>query len=502
MRINWRHPLANGLRFLYLPVTGLTFDLAKNRLPTGTSGTFTRSVFSPGVGSDHTSNRYVTYAAPGDIGNAFTIFSHQSGPTTIASSESPVDSDYNFGVRVFQFRTDGFIWFNTTGTPFFATPSALSSLQKTTGWTQSAKVGPSNTTGSCTVDGVRTTGDTTSGTIQSISSGPGIRIGASFVGGASQYFTGYIHLACIWGRVLSNSEELALHYDPYCFLEPDIAAPWFVGASGSYSMAAEAGSFTLTGNAAGTTASRLLTGGTGAFTLTGVNAGLTAARLLTGGTGAFTLTGNDAALSKAVTMTAETGAFTFTGMDVGFSRALALQAGVGEFDLTGNAARLDYSGAAQTGGGWVDPRVARKLIRQAKAYQRSIEERREDRERRENELLRTMERTYAEITGEPLPDDIEVVAERIAESPPVTPMDKVADAIAVYALVAPMRDETALAEAYEALDRALMQARLDTDDARILAMAQSQDAELLGLMKQGAEVVAQMLETTNAALRL
>jgi len=154
------------------------------------------------------------------------------------------------------------------------------------------------------------------------------------------------------------------------------------------------------------------------------------------------------------------------------------------------------------GGGWIDPATARKIMRQARAFQRAIDEKRADRDRRQSEILATLERTYHEITGEPLPESIEQVAEVIAESPPETPMQHVADAVAVYAAIAAIEDRTALDDAYEALDRALMRARNDAQVRRAIELAEAQELELLALMQEGAAVVSQMTETMSAALRL
>ena len=86
--------------------------------------------------------------------------------------------------------------------------------------------------------------------------------------------------------------------------------------AGSYTLTAEAGSFTLSGQAAGLVAARKLSADAGAFVLSGQTVALRADRLLTASQGAFTLTGQDADLiAPSYTLTADAGSFTLTGKD-------------------------------------------------------------------------------------------------------------------------------------------------------------------------------------------
>ena len=122
---------------------------------------------------------------------------------------------------------------------------------------------------------------------------------------------------------------------------------------GQASLTAEAGSFTLTGQAAGLRADRLLSAEAGSFTLSGQAAGLQAQRRMAAGTGAFDLTGQDAGLRVTRRMTAEAGSFTLSGQSATLVRALRLTAGTGAFSLIGQDAALNVAGsstlAAETG---------------------------------------------------------------------------------------------------------------------------------------------------------
>jgi hypothetical protein len=152
----------------------------------------------------------------------------------------------------------------------------------------------------------------------------------------------------------------------------------------TYSLTAETGQFTLTGNAAAFPVSRRITAATGAFTFTGNDAGLTFLPApternyilgglfptyvqetgtrdfilapayvdgtfpdavnnysITAATGTFTLTGNAAGLFAGYPMAAGAGAFVLTGNAAGLTTARKLTAETGAFSLTGNAASLN-----------------------------------------------------------------------------------------------------------------------------------------------------------------
>lgn len=111
-------------------------------------------------------------------------------------------------------------------------------------------------------------------------------------------------------------------------------------ASGSYTMTAGTGAFTLTGVAAGLTAQRKLTAATGSFALTGVAAGLYAGRKLVADVGAFTLTGVAAGLLAVRKLVAEAGSFVLTGIDAALNKGVRMTASVGAFALTGQDAGL------------------------------------------------------------------------------------------------------------------------------------------------------------------
>lgn len=119
-------------------------------------------------------------------------------------------------------------------------------------------------------------------------------------------------------------------------------------AGPTYTLTADHGSFTLTGQAANLVASRVITAEHGTFALSGQAAGLQASRKLVVDHGSFTLSGQNVALQAGRKLLADHGAFTLTGQDVGFTYTPAgatysLTAETGIFTLSGQAAALAAS---------------------------------------------------------------------------------------------------------------------------------------------------------------
>lgn len=154
-------------------------------------------------------------------------------------------------------------------------------------------------------------------------------------------YVGDVQGIIIHNKVLSQSQANALHNDPWQILKPANDLFYFTSAGGgaTYTLTAQAGSFTLTGANATLTATRNLTAQAGSFTLTGSNATLSKSYTLTANAGSFTLTGANATLTANRLLTAQQGSFTLTGADVNFTynsgATYTLTAQAGSFALTG-----------------------------------------------------------------------------------------------------------------------------------------------------------------------
>lgn len=126
-------------------------------------------------------------------------------------------------------------------------------------------------------------------------------------------------------------------------VEPSNAAQLsidYTAGGTAYSLTANSGSFTLTGQTAALKAARNVSAASGSFALTGQAATLKRGYPLSAAAGSFTLTGQTATLKATRTLTASSGAFTLTGQDAGLARGLKVAAGAGSYSLTGQAATL------------------------------------------------------------------------------------------------------------------------------------------------------------------
>lgn len=139
------------------------------------------------------------------------------------------------------------------------------------------------------------------------------------------------------------------------------------GGSGSYTLTATHGTFTLSGQAVTLTSTAPLTASNGVYTLSGQAVTLRRGRPMVATAGTYTLTGSDAAIDiqvavsagaytltgQAVTltytpagdpvMTASAGSLTLTGQAVGLRHGYALPSSAGSFAITGQAAALRHA---------------------------------------------------------------------------------------------------------------------------------------------------------------
>jgi hypothetical protein len=111
-------------------------------------------------------------------------------------------------------------------------------------------------------------------------------------------------------------------------------------ATGAFTLAADVGTLTVTGQAAGTNAASLLTADQGALALAGQAANTNAAAALAADFAALTLTGQAAGISAAALFPADFGALVVNGQAAGVNAAASLTAEAGALALAGQAAAL------------------------------------------------------------------------------------------------------------------------------------------------------------------
>jgi hypothetical protein len=108
----------------------------------------------------------------------------------------------------------------------------------------------------------------------------------------------------------------------------------------NYDLTADAGSYVITGTAAGLVAARRLVADPGSYSVTGADATLAKGVRLAADAGAFTVTGTAATLTVARRLTADAASYAVTGADAGLNVGRRLIADGGSYALSGAAADL------------------------------------------------------------------------------------------------------------------------------------------------------------------
>lgn len=113
-----------------------------------------------------------------------------------------------------------------------------------------------------------------------------------------------------------------------------------VASGGAFTLTADSGSYTLSGQAAGLVHNRVLTADPGSYTLAGQDAVLSRGRVLTADAGSYTLTGQAAALRADRVLVCAAGNYTLAGQAAGLTAGRALLADSGSYALAGQDAVL------------------------------------------------------------------------------------------------------------------------------------------------------------------
>lgn len=264
------------------------------------------------------------------------------------------------------------------------------------------------------------------------------------------------------------------------------------GAAIAYSLAAETGSFALTGNAATFTVTQA--SATGLFALTGIPTTFTVG--IAAETGSYALTGIDAPLIPAIVaatgefvltgystgadtpQTADTGSFALTGVDVGFT--ISLVAEPGSFALTGGDAAY-HIGQDQTltvlmprkvggGGQTISRKKIAKFIEDDRDRKRREAERIKANAEREARKEREAKERTARLAAEALRDRIDGIDRNAALNYAAAIQAGSGDVMANTQRLLAMAREAGAAREYAMKQAAIMdQMRDDEDVFSILA---------------------------------
>ena len=120
---------------------------------------------------------------------------------------------------------------------------------------------------------------------------------------------------------------------------------WALAYTVGYTVVANNGSYTYTGQAATLLKSRVLTADSGTYAVTGQTASLLQGFLLTADSGTYTTTGQTATVDYAAvtgyTLTADSGTYTVTGQTATLTQGFLLTADSGTYALTGQTATIE-----------------------------------------------------------------------------------------------------------------------------------------------------------------
>lgn len=125
----------------------------------------------------------------------------------------------------------------------------------------------------------------------------------------------------------------------------------YTPAGPTYTLPAAAGSFSMTGQAAGLRRQFRLLASAATFAMTGQAAGLRASRRLVAASATYALTGYAAALKKLRTLSAQAGSFAMTGNAATLRVSRKLVAGAGSFAMSGQATGLKVTRRLVAGAG-------------------------------------------------------------------------------------------------------------------------------------------------------
>lgn len=163
----------------------------------------------------------------------------------------------------------------------------------------------------------------------------------SLDGGCIQYST--------FTRGLSDAEARSLTLNPWQIFKPiprRIFAP-VATAGGLYTLTAQSGSYSVSGQQATLLRHRNITASAGTYNITGQSVNITyspttAVYTLTAQVGSYSITGRSATLLKSKLLSASSGSYSITGNSATISKNRLLTALSGSYTITGHSTTLTY----------------------------------------------------------------------------------------------------------------------------------------------------------------
>jgi hypothetical protein len=159
-----------------------------------------------------------------------------------------------------------------------------------------------------------------------------------------------VYLVVVWDRLLSEAEAKTVSENPWQIFKP-IPRRIFVPVSaggGIYTLNAQSGSYTTTGQSATLLKHRNLSASSGSYSVTGQSVNITysptaAVYTLIAQTGSYGITGRSAALLRHRSLSTTTGSYSVSGQSAGLFKNRVLTASSGSYSITGRSVTITYT---------------------------------------------------------------------------------------------------------------------------------------------------------------
>ena len=121
----------------------------------------------------------------------------------------------------------------------------------------------------------------------------------------------------------------------------------FQGATSTYTLDLQAGSYTYTGQSATIERDRVLTASAGSYTYTGQSVTILRKRYLDASAGSYVITGQDATILRNRVLSASVGSYLYTGQSSALSHGYVLVASPGSYTLDGQSVDITVAAASE-----------------------------------------------------------------------------------------------------------------------------------------------------------
>ena len=182
-------------------------------------------------------------------------------------------------------------------------------------------------------------------------------------GGGGSYCQMDLYEALVWaggGPSVGLLQDITGDPNGRLFKPRSIWVPVSAGGATGYTLTADAGAYTLSGQDATLLKTRVLTADAGSYAVGGQDASVLVGHKLTADAGAYSVAGQDATLTYvpvtpgSYTLTCDAGAYVLAGQDATLLRGRVVAADAGAYAISGADAELTFVGTPSSGVGGGD----------------------------------------------------------------------------------------------------------------------------------------------------